>query len=70
MRRDVLANVPFFTGYGVEIGMLVDVYEPDVPRVKLGQAVRITLPCCPLDKYEGTVANIGAAVGKSLSVGG
>jgi membrane fusion protein, heavy metal efflux system len=44
--------------------VLLDVYEPDVPRVKLGQAVRITLPCCPGDKYEGTVANIAAAVDK------
>jgi membrane fusion protein, heavy metal efflux system len=44
--------------------VLVDVYEPDVPRVKLGQAVRITLPCCPGDKYEGKVANIAAAVDK------
>jgi len=44
--------------------VLVDVYEPDVPRVKLGQTVRITLPCCPGDKYEGKVANIAAAVDK------
>lgn len=44
--------------------VLADVYEPDVPRVKLGQAVRVTLPCCPQDRYEGTVANIGAAVDK------
>lgn len=26
-RREVLAKVPFFTGYGVEIGMLIDVFE-------------------------------------------
>jgi glucosyl-3-phosphoglycerate synthase len=26
-RRDVLSNVPFFTGYGVEIGMLIDVFH-------------------------------------------
>src|SRR5580698_7066504 len=26
-RRDVLSSVPFFTGYGVEIGMLIDVFE-------------------------------------------
>ena len=44
--------------------VLVDVYEPDVPRVKLGQTVRVTLPCCPQDRYEGTVANISAAVDK------
>jgi glucosyl-3-phosphoglycerate synthase len=26
-RRDVLSQVPFFSGYGVEIGMLIDVFE-------------------------------------------
>jgi hypothetical protein len=26
-RREVLSKVPFFTGYGVEIGMLIDVFE-------------------------------------------
>ena len=32
--------------------VLADVYEPDVPKVKLGQGVRVTLPCCPQDRYE------------------
>lgn len=44
--------------------VLADVYEPDVPKVKLGQAMRFILPCCPQDKYEGTLTNIGAAVDK------
>jgi cobalt-zinc-cadmium efflux system membrane fusion protein len=44
--------------------VVADVYEPDVPRVKLGQPVRVILPCCPQDRYEGTVANIAAAVDK------
>src|SRR6266446_4395375 len=44
--------------------VLADVYEPDVPKVKLGQAVRVTLPCCPRDRFEGRVTNIGAAVDK------
>jgi glucosyl-3-phosphoglycerate synthase len=26
-RREVFSGIPFFTGYGVEIGMLIDVYE-------------------------------------------
>ena len=26
-RRELLARIPFFTGYGVEIGMLIDVYD-------------------------------------------
>jgi multidrug efflux pump subunit AcrA (membrane-fusion protein) len=44
--------------------VLADVYEPDVPKVRLGEAVRVTLPCCPQDRYVGTVAHIGAAVDK------
>ena len=33
-RREVLSSVPFFTGYGVEIGMLIDVFE----QVEIGRA--------------------------------
>jgi len=44
--------------------VLADVYEPDVPRVRLGQTVRVTLPCCPQERYEGKVTNIGAAIDK------
>ena len=44
--------------------VLADVYEPDVPKVRLGEAVRVTLPCCPQDRYMGKVAHIGAAVDK------
>ncbi len=44
--------------------ILADVYEPDVPRVRLGQTVRITLPCCPRESYEGKVTGIGAAIDK------
>ncbi|MBI3629398.1 MAG: efflux RND transporter periplasmic adaptor subunit [Candidatus Rokubacteria bacterium] len=39
-----------------------DVYEPDVPRVRLGQAVTVTLPCCPGERYEGRVTYISDAV--------
>ncbi len=38
-RRDVLSNVPFFTGYGVEIGMLIDVLE----QVGLGAMAQVDL---------------------------
>ncbi len=38
-RRDVLSNVPFFTGYGVEIGMLIDVFE----QVGLGAMAQVDL---------------------------
>jgi glucosyl-3-phosphoglycerate synthase len=39
-RREVLSKVPFFTGYGVEIGMLIDVFEQvgldSMAQVELG----------------------------------
>jgi glucosyl-3-phosphoglycerate synthase len=38
-RRDVLSRVPFFTGYGVEIGMLIDVLE----QVGLGAMAQVDL---------------------------
>jgi glucosyl-3-phosphoglycerate synthase len=38
-RRDVLSRVPFFTGYGVEIGMLIDVFE----QVGLGAMAQVDL---------------------------
>lgn len=44
--------------------VVADVYEPDVPKIRLGQAVVVTLPCCPGDRYEGRVVNISDAVDK------
>ncbi len=44
--------------------ILADIYEPDVPKVRLGQTVRVTLPCCPQDRHEGKITNIAAAVDK------
>ena len=44
--------------------VLADVYEPDVPRVRLGQAVVVTPPCCPRERYEGRIANISDVVDK------
>ncbi len=38
-RREVLSKVPFFTGYGVEIGMLIDVFE----QVGLGAMAQVDL---------------------------
>ena len=37
--REVLSKVPFFTGYGVEIGMLIDVFE----QVGLGAMAQVDL---------------------------
>jgi len=42
--------------------IIADVYEPDVPRVRLGQTVSVTLPCCPGERYDGKVTYIGDAV--------
>ncbi len=42
--------------------VLADVYEPDVPKVHLGQTVAVTLPCCPGERYEGLVTYISDSV--------
>jgi membrane fusion protein, heavy metal efflux system len=39
-----------------------DVYEPDVPKVRLGQVVTITLPCCPSERFEGKVSYVSDSV--------
>jgi cobalt-zinc-cadmium efflux system membrane fusion protein len=44
--------------------VLADVYEPDVPRVRRGQRVAVTLPCCPDERFEGTVDYISDVVDK------
>jgi cobalt-zinc-cadmium efflux system membrane fusion protein len=44
--------------------VVADVYEPDVPKVRLGQGVAVTLPCCPTERYEGRIVNISDAVDK------
>lgn len=44
--------------------VLADLYEPDGPRVHLGQGVSVTLPCCPGDRYRGKVVNIADGIDK------
>jgi cobalt-zinc-cadmium efflux system membrane fusion protein len=44
--------------------ILADVYEPDVPRVRVGQTLSVTLPCCPGDRYEGRITYISDVVDK------
>ena len=39
-----------------------DIYEPDVPKVRRGQTVKVTLPCCPAKPYEGQVTYIADSV--------
>ncbi len=44
--------------------IVADVYEPDVARVRVGQAVSVTLPCCPGDRYEGRLTYVSDLVDK------
>ncbi len=44
--------------------VLAGVYEPDVPKVRLGQTVSVTLSCCPGDRYEGKITYISDSVDK------
>jgi multidrug efflux pump subunit AcrA (membrane-fusion protein) len=44
--------------------VLADVYEPDVPRVRRGQTVSVTQPCCPGERYPGRVDNVADAIDK------
>jgi cobalt-zinc-cadmium efflux system membrane fusion protein len=44
--------------------VLADVYEPDVSRVRRGQRVAVTLPCCPDGRFEGAVDYISDVVDK------
>ncbi len=46
------------------VWVLADVYEPDIAKIKLGLPVIVTPPCCPRERYEGTVAYISDAVDK------
>ena len=46
------------------VWVLADVYEPDIPKIKPGQPVTVTPPCCPSTRYEGTVAYISDVVDK------
>ncbi|MDE2179988.1 MAG: efflux RND transporter periplasmic adaptor subunit [candidate division NC10 bacterium] len=42
--------------------VLADVYEPDVPKVRIGQTATVTLACCPGERYEGRVTYISDSV--------
>ncbi len=44
--------------------VLADVYEPDVPKVRLGQPLTATPPCCPGERYTGRIVNISDVVDK------
>ena len=42
--------------------VLADVYEPDVPKVRLGQVITITPPCCPEERFDGKLTYISDSV--------
>lgn len=42
--------------------VLADVYEPDIVRVRVGQPLTVTLPCCPDERFEGRVTYISDSV--------
>lgn len=42
--------------------VLADVYEPDMLKVRAGQTITITLPCCPGERFDGKVTYISDSV--------
>jgi glucosyl-3-phosphoglycerate synthase len=64
-RRDVLSNVPFFTGYGVEIGMLIDVFDQvgleGMAQVDLGTRQNRHQPLASLTRMSSVVLRTVAA---------
>ena len=64
-RRDVLSNVPFFTGYGVEIGMLIDVLDQvgleGMAQVDLGTRQNRHQPLSSLTRMSSVVLRTVAA---------
>jgi glucosyl-3-phosphoglycerate synthase len=74
-RREVFANVPFFTGYGVEIGMLIDVYEQvglaGLAQVDLGTRQNRHQPLASLTRMSSVVLRtVAARAGLARALGG
>jgi glucosyl-3-phosphoglycerate synthase len=57
--REVLCDVPFFTGYGVEIGLLIDVFEgvglPAMAQVDIGARQNRHQPLADLTRMSSAV---------------
>jgi len=70
-RRDVLSEIPFFTGYGVEIGMVIDVYErfgmDCLAQVDLDRRVHRNRPIAELSRMSFAVMQ--AAIARLASSG-
>jgi glucosyl-3-phosphoglycerate synthase len=64
-RRELLARVPFFTGYGVEIGMMIDVYDQigldSMAQVDLGTRQNRHQPLANLTRMSSVVLRTVAA---------
>jgi glucosyl-3-phosphoglycerate synthase len=64
-RRDLLGRVPFFTGYGVEIGMMIDVYDQvgldSMAQVDLGTRQNRHQPLASLTRMSSVVLRTVAA---------
>jgi len=42
--------------------VLADVYEPDIPKVRVGQVISLMPPCCPSERVEAKVTYISDSV--------
>ena len=67
-RRDLLERVPFTTGYGIEVAMLVDVWD----RVGLAAMAQVELGTKrnshqPLDALGGMASEVMSALGQGLA---
>ncbi len=64
-RRELFGSVPFFTGYGVEVGMMIDVYErvglDGMSQVDLGTRQNRHQPLASLTRMSSVVLRTVAA---------
>lgn len=61
-RRELLESIPFFTGYGVELGMLVDTLErcgvDAIAQVDIGERVHTNQPIEALSRMAFAIAQV------------
>lgn len=61
-RRDLLESIPFFTGYGVELGMLVDTLERHgidaIAQVDVGERIHRNQPIDALSRMAFSIAQV------------
>lgn len=61
-RRDLLESLPFFTGYGVEIGLLIDTLDRAgvyaIGQVDLGQRIHTNQPLAALSQMAYGIAQV------------